>query len=258
MGYALITGASAGLGSEFARLFVKDGYSVVLVARRKENLEKLKTELKTLNSSVEILVHDIDLGVPDAGSALYHWIKSKNISLEFLINNAGFGDAGEFAKLELSQQLKMIDLNIRTLVELCHLYAKEMLNAKRGRILNVGSTAGFQPGPYMTTYYASKAFVNSFSEALGHELKGSGVTCTCLAPGPTHTEFAQVAGFGNSKLFKSKMVANSAEVAKAGYDAMLKGEAMCIPGAINNILAQSTRFVPRSLTKKIAGRLNRG
>lgn len=258
MGYALITGASAGLGAEFARLFVKDGHSVVLAARRKENLEKLKNELKTLNSNVEIYVHDIDLGVPDAGSALYRWIKSKGIAIEFLVNNAGFGDAGEFAKLELSQQLKMIDLNIRTLVELCHLYSQEMLTAKKGHILNVGSTAGFQPGPYMTTYYASKAFVNSFSEALGHELDGSGVSCTCLAPGPTHTEFAQVAGFGNSRLFRSKLVANSAQVAKIGYDAMLKGAPLCIPGAINNILAQSNRFVPRSLTKKIAGRLNRG
>jgi len=250
MSTALITGASAGLGMEFARLFAQDGHDLILVARRRDRLEALAKEL----SGVQVRILAMDLGQPGAGARIFENLRGSHV--DFLVNNAGFGSNGEFAGLDLANELKMIDLNVRTLTELCHLYLPDMKKRGFGRILNVGSVAGFQPGPYMATYYASKAYVNSFSLALSEELRGTGVTCTVLAPGATVTEFAQAAHLENSRLFRSA-AANAAEVARDGYRAMHEGRAMVISGFRNQALVEMQRLAPRSLIRKVAARLNR-
>ncbi|MCB0350650.1 MAG: SDR family oxidoreductase [Bdellovibrionales bacterium] len=253
---ALITGASAGLGAEFAKIFAKDGHSVVLVARRKDRLEELSKELKSLNSEIQVHVLPVDLSKPGAAKEVVAFTEKQNIAIDFLVNNAGFGSFGHFSQLEINKELEMIDLNVRVLVELTHYFMKPMLERKFGRILNVGSTAGFQPGPFMSTYYASKAFVNSFSEALSYELKDSGVTCTVLAPGPTQTEFMVVAKLQKSKLFNYVTPAGGHEVAKAGYEAMNSGQPLCVPGIRNKLLIQTLRVSPRTLVRNITASLN--
>lgn len=256
MGTAIVTGASAGLGLEFARLFVKDGHQVVLVARRQEQLEAVAKALKTEFPNSKAHVIGMDLALPGAGKRLWERTEALNLKIDFLVNNAGFGDCGNFSELSLSRQLQMIDLNVRTLVELAHLYLPSMRANRSGRILNVGSTAGFQPGPYMATYFATKAFVNSFSEALNEELKGTGVTCTVLAPGATATEFQQNAHLDKALLFKTG-VAKSAPVVLAGYRGMMKGRSLVVPGFKNKAMIQLLRISPRALVLKMVSRLNR-
>jgi len=204
---------------------------------------------------VKAHVIELDLGQPGAGSTLLERVQ-KIGELEFLVNNAGFGNSGPFASNSLARELELLDLNVRILAELTHLVLPGMLARKRGKILNVGSVAGFQPGPYMANYYASKAYVNSFSEALSVELRGTGVTCTVLAPGPTRTEFFAAAGMENSTLVKTG-TATAASVALMGFEAMKKGRAMKIAGWKNFLLAQSVRLAPRLLTARVAGFLNR-
>jgi short-subunit dehydrogenase len=257
MKYALITGASAGLGLEFARLFAKDGHSLILVARRKDALEKLKSEILQAHPKITIHVIDQDLSEIGAGAKLFSKVKAQNLDVEFLVNNAGFGAQGDFSKIPVDRQLSMIDLNIRTLVELTHLFLPQMRTRKSGRILNVGSTAGFQPGPWMTTYYASKAFVNSFSEGLFEELKGTGVTCTLLSPGATATEFDKAANMTKSRLFQSGMIGTAEGVASSGYHAMIKGKALVVTGVSNKVMVQALRFSTRAINRKIAGFLNK-
>jgi uncharacterized protein len=254
---ALITGASSGLGLDFAKLFARDGHSLVLAARRRDRLEKLASELKAESPGIHVDVIEIDLGRPGAGQELFQKVKERGIEIDFLVNNAGVGSGGTFTELAVQSELQMVDLNVRTLLELTHLFLPEMVRRGSGRILNVGSTAGFQPGPYMSTYYATKAFVNSLSEALHEELRGTGVTCTVLAPGATATEFAKGAGVEKNGLFKGPNVGAAAEVARYGYEAMLAGRAVAIPGAVNKILVQALRVSPRFMTRKIAARLNR-
>lgn len=257
MGTALITGASSGLGLEMARLFARDGHSLILAARRRALLEQAAKELSEVGPGIRVEVLDIDLGVPDAGTVLFSKVQKLGLRVDFLVNNAGFGSSGEFAQLPLAKELQMIDLNVRTLVELTRLFLPQMIERGEGRVLNVGSMAGFQPGPYMATYYATKAFVNSFSEALHEELRGTGVTCTVLAPGATATEFARSAGAEGSTLFQqSKLVASSAEVAASGYRAMMSGCVLAIPGLLNRIQMQGLRFFPRSVIRKIASKVN--
>lgn len=256
MGMALITGASAGLGIDFARLFARDGHSLILVARRKEPMEALAKELIALHPSIKVEVIAMDLGVPGAGQELFDQVQKRGHFVEFLVNNAGFGSNGRFAKLSLAKELQMIDLNMRTLVEATHLFLQPMLQKKSGYILNVGSTAGFQPGPYMATYYASKAFVNHFSEALAEELKGTGVSCTVLAPGATATDFAKAASVEDKKLFKSQVLATSETVAQDGYFAMLKRQPLLVSGLRNKLVPQMLRIAPRFLVRKIASTLN--
>ncbi|MBX9768756.1 MAG: SDR family oxidoreductase [Bdellovibrionales bacterium] len=248
----LITGASAGLGVDFAELFAKDGYSLILVARRREQLQAVANRLLKAHPKIRIDVIDFDLSIGGAGLALFQKVKSMNIHVDYLINNAGFGSNGEFRNLPLQKELQMIDLNIRTLVELTHAFLPAMISRKSGGVLNVASTAAFQPGPYMATYCATKAFVVSFSEALHEELKNTGVVSCALAPGATATEFAKVAGNDNSRLFKSGNVANSMDVAKVGYDALFAGKALAVSGLLNKILAFSVRLTPRFVVRKIA------
>jgi short-subunit dehydrogenase len=251
---ALITGASAGLGREYARLFAKDGHDLVLVARRRDRLDEVAGELAAAHGTT-CMVIAADLAAPDAGQQIAAQVQAAGLSIDFLINNAGFGRRGAFAQSDRRSQLEMIDVNVRALVELTHLFLPGMLERKRGRILNIASIAGFVPGPFMATYYASKAFVVSFTEALASELAGTGVTATASCPGPTATEFGDVAGSTGSNLFR-RHVADAVSVARHGYRAMLAGTVVAIPGLQNKFSVQSLRVAPRAAVRAIAARLN--
>jgi uncharacterized protein len=254
--YAVVTGASAGLGKEFARLFAKDGHGVVLVARRKEELDVLAKELEAAHQA-KTLVVTADLTDPAASKHVHAEVSRAGLEVEFLVNNAGFGSNGKFWELDTQRELGMIEVNITSLLHLTRLFLPEMVGKGRGRILNIGSTAGFQPGPFMSTYYASKAFVNSFTEALAFELKGTGVTATLSCPGATATEFAGVAGNEKTALFKRGGAADAATVAAEAYRAMQAGEASIIHGFKNKAGVQALRVSPRSTVVAIAAKLNR-
>lgn len=253
-GTALITGASAGLGEQFAHLFARDGHDVILVARNEARLEAIAERLRV--HQVRPFVVAEDLSKPGAGERLEAKVKALGLQVDFLVNNAGFGSAGRFLDLELPTELEMIDLNCRTLVELCHRFGRAMRERKTGRILNIASTAGFQPGPFMATYYATKAFVLSFSEALAHELKDTGVTVTCHCPGATATQFSGRAGLDDSRLFRRPGVAKAEDVAAHAYDAMLDGQVLAVHGIVNWLAMESVRFSPRALVRNIAASLN--
>ena len=258
MATALITGASSGLGLEFAKLHARDGHSLILVARRKDMLEEIAGRLRTENPKIRVDVIDLDLGAPGAGQGLFDRVNQMGRTVDYLVNNAGFGSNGEFAKQPLAKEIQMIDLNIRTLVEATHLFLGPMVARGSGKILNIGSTAGFQPGPFMATYYATKAFVNSFSEALHEELRGTGVTCTVLAPGATATEFAQSANSSSSRLFNTGLVANSRDVARIGYRAMLAGRPLAVAGLVNRWMVQALRVTPRFVVRRMVAAMNQG
>lgn len=251
---ALITGASAGLGREYARLFAKDGHDLVLVARRRDRLDELAGELTAAHKTT-CMVIAADLAAPNPGQQILAQVQAAGRSIDFLVNNAGFGRRGAFAQSDRRSQLEMIDVNVRALVELTHLFLPGMLERKQGRILNIASIAGFVPGPFMATYYASKAFVVSFTEALASELAGTGVTATASCPGPTATEFGDVAGSTGSNLFR-RHVADAVSVARHGYRAMLAGTVVAIPGLQNKLSVQSLRVAPRAAVRAIAARLN--
>ncbi len=252
---ALITGASAGLGEQFATRFARDGHDLVLVARNGARLEAVAERLRL--HKVKTSVMPYDLSDPSAPAALFEAITAKGLHVEYLVNNAGFGTNGPFLDLDLAREAAMIDLNCTALMRLTHLFAKPMRERRSGRILNIASTAGFQPGPYMATYYATKAFVLSFSEALSFELQGSGVTVTCFCPGATHTEFAKRAGSESSNLFKRSGVASAQDVVHHAYEAMMEGEVTAIHGVVNWLAAASVRLSPRAVVRSIAASLNR-
>jgi uncharacterized protein len=243
---ALITGASAGLGVEFARQLSKRGHRLVLAARRKDRLESLTKELGDGRAVA------IDLSKANAASKLMADIAAAGEEVDLLVNNAGFGLIGRFAELDAKRLRQMIDLNVGTLTDLCRAVAPQMIARKSGAILNVASTAAFQPGPNMAVYFASKAYVLSFTEALHEELKPHGIKVSCLCPGPTRTEFGEVAGFGGNGLF-DRVVMESPEVVEAGLAALDKNHAVMVPGWKNKVTAASTRFAPRSIVRKIAG-----
>ena len=243
---ALVTGASAGLGVEFARQLSKRGHRLVLAARRKERLEGLAAELGNARSVA------IDLSKKDAAAKLMADLEANGETVDLLVNNAGFGLIGRFAKGDPKRLRQMIDLNVATLTDLCRAVAEAMIKRKAGGIINVASTAAFQPGPNMAVYFATKAFVLSFTEALHEELKPHGVHVTCLCPGPTRTEFGEVAGFGGNSLF-DRVAMDSPEVVTAGLNGLDKNKAVVVPGLINKVTASSGRFAPRSVVRKIAG-----
>ena len=254
-GTALITGASAGLGRDYARLFAADGHDVVLVARRRERLEELAREIGG-KSGAQAHVLPLDLGDREAPRRCVEELRARGLAIDFLVNNAGLGTNGAFAESDPAKQLEMIQVNVTTLVELTRLLLPDMIARKRGRVLNVGSTAGFQAGPFMAVYYASKAFVNSFSEALAYELDGTGVTVTVSCPGATETEFAGHAGNDSSLLFKLG-AADSMSVAREGYAAMMAGRRMVVHGGGNKLGVQALRVSPRAVVIGLAARLNR-
>ena len=255
-GTALVTGAAAGLGRDYARLFAADGHDVVLVARRRERLEELAREIGAKNG-VQTHVLPLDLGDREAPRRCAEELRARGVAIDFLVNNAGLGTNGAFAESDPAKQLEMIQVNVTTLVELTRLLLPDMIARKRGRVLNVGSTAGFQAGPFMAVYYASKAFVNSFSEALAYELDGTGVTVTVSCPGATETEFAGHAGNDSSLLFKLG-AADSMSVAREGYAAMMAGRRMVVHGVTNRLGVQALRVSPRAVVIGLAARLNRG
>jgi short-subunit dehydrogenase len=243
---ALITGASAGLGIEFARQLSRRGHRLVLAARRKEPMEALARELGNARAV------SIDLSKKDAANKLMEDVAAHGETVDLLVNNAGFGLIGRFAELDAKRQRQMIDLNVGTLSDLCRAAAPAMIARKCGGIVNVASTAAFQPGPKMAVYFATKAFVLSLSEALHEELKPHGVKVSCLCPGPTRTEFGDVAGFGGNGMF-DRVAMNAPEVVAAGLAGLDKNRAVVVPGWMNKVGSSSTRFAPRSVVRKIAG-----
>lgn len=252
---ALITGASAGLGRDYASLFAADGYDLILVARRQERLEEVAAEVRRLHGA-ESLILAVDLQEAGAAASIAASVEAAGLEVEALVNNAGFGSNGRFWEQPLEGEVGMVQVNVLTLVELTRRLLPGMVARKRGRVLNIGSTAGFQPGPYMATYCATKAFVNHFTEALAYELEGTGVTATVHCPGATLTEFGEVSGNGETLLFRLSP-ATSREVAAHGYAAMKRGAALAVHGAMNTLVTQSNRLAPRRVVRAIAARLLR-
>jgi hypothetical protein len=243
---ALVTGASAGLGVEFARQLSKRGYRLVLAARRKERLEELAKELGKARAVA------IDLSKSNAVGKLMADVEANGETVDLLVNNAGFGLIGRFAELDSKRERQMIDLNVGALTDLCRAVAPAMIERRSGAILNVASTAAFQPGPKMAVYFATKAFVLSLSEALHEELKPHGIKVSCLCPGPTRTEFGEVAGFGGNGLF-DRVAMSADKVVETGLAGLDANRAVVVAGWLNKIGAASTRFAPRPIVRKIAG-----
>lgn len=248
---ALITGASGGIGYELACVHASKGGDLILTARSAEKLEAVKIELESrYGSEVHLICND--LSETDSAYEILDYVNSRNLQVDYLINNAGFGVFGKFSETEWATELRMINLNITAPALLTKLFLHEMIQRGSGRIMNVASTASFQPGPLMSVYYASKAFLLSFSEAVGNEARDSGVTITALCPGPTRTGFQDAAGINESRLVKGRKLPTSREVAEFGYDAMLKGKTVAIPGMMNKGMIFAERFIPRSWTVRIA------
>lgn len=243
---ALITGATSGLGYEFVQLLAKEQYNLIVVARNEEKLLSIKSEFPLLN----VTTIPMDLSKPGSVRKLVEEIQEKELQVDVLINNAGFGLLGKFDELNVEKQLEMIQLNISALTELTHAFLPQMKKQKFGQIMNVASTAAFQPGPMMAVYYATKAYVLSFSEALVEELAGTGVTVTTLCPGATKTNFGSVANVEKTKMFSKAMDATT--VAALGYNGMKNGKRVVITGSSNKIGATAAKFLPRSTAAKIA------
>jgi short-subunit dehydrogenase len=251
---ALVTGASGGIGLDLADCFAKDGYGLVLAARSEAALKR-EAERLAKQYGVNAVPIAIDLGAQGAGRRLADEIGARGLSVDVLVNNAGYGIAGAFDRSGEADQLGMIDLNVRALVELTHAFWPGMLARGRGGVLNVASTAAFQPGPLMAVYYASKAFVLSFSEALWREAQGTGVHVSCLCPGPTATGFRERAGTGKTRLAQLGTPVSSMSVAEAGYRAFQANQRVLITGARNRVMARLVPFLPRRSVLDIAHRI---
>jgi short-subunit dehydrogenase len=253
---ALVTGASAGIGEQLAQCFAEDGHDVLLVARREDRLKELAGRLQQ-GHDVTAHVVAADLADPKAPQQIYDETVKRGLAVDFLVNNAGFGSNGPFLDLDLAGEAGMIEVNCSALLKLTHLFGRPMRERRSGRILNIASTAAFQAGPFMATYYATKAFVLSFSEALSDELRGSGVTVTCHCPGATYSEFAARAGTAGTKLFRRVQIATAQDVARHAYRAMMKGETLAVHGLLNRLGMESVRLAPRKVPRMVAARLNR-
>jgi uncharacterized protein len=252
--YALITGATSGIGLELAKLFAKDNYNLVITARSEEELEQTATELKKINSHIEVHTLAFDLFDPNNAFTIYDELKMKNIHIDILVNNAGHGHYGEFTDTNLKTELDIIHLNISSLVVLTKLFTKDMAAKGAGKILNVSSIAGKIPGPYQSVYHGTKAFVQSFTEALHFELKDKGITVTSLLPGVTDTDFFRKADMESSKIAQDRdKMADPADVAKDGYEALMSGKDMVISGMKNKFqVAQSKILSDEKNTEKMA------
>ena len=254
MATALITGASNGIGLELAKVHASKGGDLVLVARNKSKLDELKKELE---SEYKVSVYTIgkDLSAINSAQEVYDETTKQNIQIDYLINNAGFGDFGMFVETEWNKELQMINLNITTLTQFTKLYLQDMVKRRSGKIMNVASTAAFQPGPTMAVYFATKAYVLSFSEAVNNEVSDKGVTVTTLCPGATESGFQAAAAMEESNLVKGKKLPTSKEVAEYGYAAMMKGKTVAIHGLMNWIMANSVRFIPRAIVVKVTRKI---
>ncbi|WKN30168.1 SDR family oxidoreductase [Porifericola rhodea] len=246
----LITGASSGFGLEFVKLFSQDGYNLILVARHQNELERIAEAIRIKHPECFITVIAKDLSQPGSAEALYAEIKEKDLEVDVLINNAGFGTHGLFVATELEKEQKMMHLNILTLVELTKLCLKDMVRRNKGKILQLASTVSFMPVPKMAVYAASKAFVLSFTEALQEELKNTEVTMTALCPGAGDTEFFERANAEDTHIVQDTGLSDPAKVAKDGYDALMKGDKRIVSGTKNKIQAFMSNFVPDSLLAK--------
>jgi short-subunit dehydrogenase len=249
----LITGASGGIGAELAREYARHGHALVLVARSTGALEALAEELRSTHS-VEVRTVVLDLAAPSAADRLVAELDAAEVQVDVLVNNAGFALYGPFAGTDWGKESEMLQLNVATVTALTKKLLPGMLARRRGRILNVASTAGFLPGPLMAVYYATKAYVLSFSEALAEELSGTGITVTALCPGPTRTGFQARASMEASRLVNGKTLPDAAAVARAGYEGAERGAAVVIPGLQNRFQVSLVRFLPRSMVSRIVHR----
>jgi len=243
---ALVTGASGGIGVDLAACFARDGYDLIVTARSEAALQDVATRLAR-EHQVKATAIANDLGAQGGGVRLADAIRGSGLGVDVLVNNAGYGQAGAFTASDLATQLGMVELNVRALVELTHIYWGEMLRRGRGGVLNVASTAAFQPGPLMAVYYASKAFVLSFSEALWEEARGSGLNVSCLCPGPTVSGFRERAGTGGTRLAATGPQAPSQPVAEQGYRGWRRNQRVVVTGTRNRIVAGAVRFLPRRM-----------
>jgi short-subunit dehydrogenase len=251
----LITGASSGIGLEFAKCFASDGCRLILVARNQGALEQLAQELR-LKNKIEVIVLPSDLSLPQAPGQIFDNLAGQKLTVDVLVNNAGFGLHDQFAKLPLDRQLEILKVNINALTELTGLFLPEMLKRRAGGILNVGSVAGFVPGPNLAVYYASKAYVQSFSEALAEELVGTGVSLTVLCPGPTESNFGVVARGDKERVSQSKKM-TSEEVARYGHFAFRHKKVVAISGFQNRLLVLLTRLMPRQIVRRLVKNYNK-
>lgn len=252
---ALVTGASGGLGEEFARILAQEGFDLVLVARSERKLQALSEELET-TCGIEAHAFPCDLAREDAALDVYDYVLGRGMRIDALVNNAGFGDSGAFHEADWSRQRDMVQVNVVALMQLTRLLVPQMVARHCGMVLNLSSVAAFSAGPYMSVYYATKAYVLSFSEALSEELADTGVAVTALCPGPTATGFESAASMGSgSSMFHH--AAGAAEVARDGYKAMRAGKAVCLQGAFTKAMSFGSRLVPRSIARKVAMRMNR-
>jgi len=249
---ALITGASSGIGVDFARIFAREGYNLVLTARREDRLNKLAEEICG-KYDVEVDIIAKDLAYPKAADEVFDELKTKSKHIDVLVNNAGFGDHSEFHNSDPKTMLDMIQVNVTSLTRLTRSFLPAMVNRGYGRILNVSSTGAFQAVPRFAVYAAAKAYVLSFTEAINEELKDTGVTATVLCPGVTESEFAEVANSESTNLVSKSKAMSSAEVAEIGYKAMMNGKPLEIPGVSNKLMAASGRLLPRYIVTRISG-----
>ena len=247
----LITGASSGIGRELARLFAGDGSDLVLVARSEDRLRELAAGL-TAEFGVAAQVLAADLTRPGSAAGIAETLTRQGIAVDVLVNNAGFGGHGQVATIGAARQAEMIEVNVTALTRLTALFLPGMLERRHGAVLNVASTAAFQPGPNQAVYCATKAYVLSFTEALAEEVRGSGVRVSCLAPGATETEFAGRAGMAGTRAFKLGVM-GAGPVAQAGHEGLRQGKTLVIPGLRNRAMAFAVRLSPRGLVTRIAG-----
>ncbi|MCW3044315.1 MAG: short-chain dehydrogenase/reductase [Actinobacteria bacterium] len=251
---SLVTGASGGIGEELARILARHGYDLVLVARSADKLAALAERLE-LDHGIQVRAVAKDLARPDAAAEIHEWLAAEGLTVDVLVNNAGMGLLGKFAEIGIEGDVEMLRLNVEAPTLLTRLLLPSMLERGSGRILSLASTAGFQPGPLMAVYYATKAYVLSFSEALANEVAGTGVTVTALCPGPTETGFSSRAGSEQSRLFKGPTM-DARTAAEAGYAALMAGKPVVVPGFRNRILAFGVRLAPRRVVTQIARRMN--
>ena len=252
----LITGASGGLGKEFAYLFAKNGQNLVLVARSLDKLKALCKELQE-NYGIQAIPYQADLTVDTEILNLYEWTREQNLQIDYLVNNAGFGDREAFIGSNWKRSRSLLDLNVLALVHMTYLFGYDMKERRFGRILNIASAAAFAGGPYMALYYASKSFVLSFSEALYEELKGTGVSVTALCPGPTATEFEKNAHLNGSVMFSVLKPDSASKVAELGFKALMASKAIQYSGLVTPSFSMASRLLPRSISRKIAMRVNK-
>ncbi|MDP9356853.1 MAG: SDR family oxidoreductase [Chloroflexota bacterium] len=247
---ALITGATSGIGLELAKLLARDGHDLVLVSRTADRLDAVADDLRTrFGSRVTTIVKD--LAQPAAVEEIVVQLRRGGVAVHVLVNNAGYAIYGPFAETNLQDELAMMRVNMLAVTHLTKLLLPDMLKRRDGKILNLASTAAFQPGPLMAVYYATKAYVLSFSQAVAEEVRGSGVTVTALCPGPTETGFQARAAMEESRLIKGRTIMDAATVAQAGYAGMLRGKTVVIPGRRNRVLAEANRFLPRTFVTRL-------